>query len=104
MQTQHLTCCVFQMQGSQAEMDVALFNWCWVLKFEAELQTDNVVDEANLENMVDNIHDRRLEVCELSFKTFRVLFMKQMLEFKTLFGNITVLQHIQYRGGKKIET
>nr|XP_023899073.1 nuclear pore complex protein NUP62-like [Quercus suber] len=63
MQTQHLAHCVFQMEGSQTEMDVALFNWCWVLQSEAELQTDNVVGEVNLENMVDNIHDRRLEVC-----------------------------------------
>ena len=71
-------CCVFQMQGSQSEMDVALFNWCWVLQSEAELQTDNVMDEVKLENVVDNIHDRRLEVGEFSFKTFRILFKKQM--------------------------
>ena len=78
MQTHHLTRCVFQMHGSKAEMDVALFNWCWVLQSEAELQTDNVMDEVKLENVVDNIHDRRLELCEFSFKTFRILFKKQM--------------------------
>ncbi|XP_050282327.1 nuclear pore complex protein NUP62-like [Quercus robur] len=47
-------------------------------KAEAELQTDNVMDEVNLANVVDNIHYRRLEVCEFSFTTFRNLFMKQM--------------------------
>ena len=66
------------MQGSQPEMYVALFNWCWILQAEAELQTDNVMDEVNLANVVDNIHYRRLEVCEFSFTTFRNLFMKQM--------------------------
>ena len=78
METHHLTRCVFQMQGSKAEMDVALFNWCWVLQSEAELQTDNVMDKVKLENVVNNIHERRLEVCEFSFETFRILFMKQM--------------------------
>ena len=66
------------MQGSQAEIYVALFNWSWVLQSEAELLTNSVMDEVNLENMVDNIHDRRLEVGEFSFKTFRILFKKQM--------------------------
>ena len=66
------------MQGSQPEMYVALFNWCWILQAEAELQTDNVMDEVNLANVVDNIHYRKLEVCEFSFKAFRNLFMKQM--------------------------
>ena len=66
------------MQGSQAEMYVALFNWSWVLQSAAELLTDNVMDEVNLANVVNNIHERRLEVCEFSFKTFRILFMKKM--------------------------
>ena len=66
------------MQGSQAEIYVALFNWSWVLQSEAELLTNSVMDEVNLANVVDNIHYRRLEVCEFSFTTFRNLFMKQM--------------------------
>ena len=66
------------MQGSQAEMHVALFNWSWILQAEADLQTDNGMDEVNLANVVDNILYRRLEVCDFSFKTFRILFMKQM--------------------------
>ena len=66
------------MQDSRPEMYVALFNWCRILQAEADLQTDNVKDEVNLANVVDNIHYRRLEVCEFSFKTFRILFMKQM--------------------------
>ena len=66
------------MQGSQAEIYVALFNWSWVLQSEAELLTNSVMDEVNLANVVNNIHERRLELCEFSFKTFRILFMKQM--------------------------
>ena len=72
--TQHLTCYVFQTQGSQADMYIALFNWCWIL--QAELQTDNVMGEVAMANVVDNIniHDERLEVCQFSFKTFMSLF------------------------------
>ena len=66
------------MQGSQPEMYVALFNWCWILQAEADLLTDNGMDEVNLANVVNNIHERRLELCEFSFKTFRILFMKKM--------------------------
>ncbi|KAF3958106.1 hypothetical protein CMV_016947 [Castanea mollissima] len=61
------------------DLNNQLSSLMWVdEKAEAELQTDNVMDEVNLANVVDNIHYRRLEVCEFSFKTFRNLFMKQM--------------------------
>ena len=70
--TFHIT--LLQTQGSQAEMYIALFNWCWIL--QAELQTDNVMGEVAMANVVDNIniHDERLEVCQFSFKTFMSLF------------------------------
>ena len=57
------------MQGSQAEMYVALFNWSWVLQSEAELLTDNVMDEVNLANVVNNIHERRLKYVNFPSRT-----------------------------------
>ena len=56
------------MLGSQAEMYVALFSWSWVLQSEAELLTDNVMDEVNLANVV-NIHERRLKYLNFPSRT-----------------------------------